>query len=148
MVSDLAFKFPVLPVLYVIFLGQVSSLLCALGFVFNKMGRVLGSVESLRALGGIKEKVTTKSWITVGDPQMCLGLPRLWLLEFFPWKIWDSLQELSLANVFQICTWPPSHGPHSPYHFHGGVRDPCQNFPFPSRASLLPTQLSALRSEP
>lgn len=59
----------------------------------------------------------------------------------------DSLQALSLANVFQICTGPPSRGPHSPYHFRGGVRDPCQNFPFPSPVSPLPAQLSAPRSK-
>lgn len=103
-------------------------------------------MEPLRVPGGIKEKVT-KSWITVGDPQVCLGGHNLWPLESFPQKICDSLQELSLANVFQICTGPPSRGPHSAYHFRGGVRDPCQNFPFPSPVSALPAQLSARRSE-
>lgn len=103
-------------------------------------------MEPLRIRGGIKEKVT-KSWVTMGDPQVCLGGHNLWLLESCPWKICDSLQELSLANVFQLCTGPPSRGPHSPYHFRGGVRDPCQNFPFPSRVSPLPARRSAPRSE-
>lgn len=37
-------------------------------------------MEPQRVLGGIKEKVT-KSWVTVGDPQVCLGGHSLWRLD-------------------------------------------------------------------
>lgn len=70
-------------------------------------------MEPPRVPGGIQEKVTTSSWITVGHPQMCLGHPCSWLLESFPCKTCESLQELGPANIFQICTWPPRCSPHS-----------------------------------
>lgn len=82
-------------------------------------------MEPPRVPGGIQEKVTTNSWITVGHPQMCLGHPCSWLLESFPCKTCESLQELGPANIFQICTWPPRCSPHSLITFPE-QRDPGQ----------------------
>lgn len=47
----------------------------------------------------------------------------------FPWKFGDGLQELGLANIFQICTWPPS-----PIHIP--LITPVEESGIPAKASL------------